>query len=76
MDSKTAKATSYRDLLRTFQQAESAQPTPREKKPAARPLQLKKTNHRDNKENFVSKSHMQSVQEKSTTFQNSEWVEE
>lgn len=46
--SKNPKATSYRDLLKNFQQAETTQ-TPREKKPVSRALHLKKSSIRENK---------------------------
>jgi len=47
--SKSIKATSYKDLLKNFQQAESPIPPPREKTSTPRPLMLKKSTARENK---------------------------
>jgi hypothetical protein len=48
LSSKSLKATSYHEILKNFQQAETTQ-TPKEKKPVSRALHLKKSSIRENK---------------------------
>ena len=70
---QSSRATSYHDLLRSFQQAENPCQTPRSKKLVYKGSQSKFS--KANKENCPSKKQLQSLHEK-TIVHKSEWIEE